>query len=54
MDKQQFRLERSDRRKPGGGPPRYYQDLVDTVRSSRLPDQPSHIANITLGYDYKG
>jgi len=54
MDKQQFKLVRSDRRKPGGGPPRYFNDLVDTVRSSRLPDQPAHIANITLGYDYKG
>lgn len=54
MDKQQFRLVKSDRRKPGGGPPRYYMDLLDTLRSSRLPDQPAHIANITLGYDYKG
>ncbi|MBK8946746.1 MAG: TonB-dependent receptor [Ignavibacteriae bacterium] len=54
MDKQRFTLVQSDRRKPGGGPPRYYMDLSDTVRSSRLPDQPSHIANITLGYDYKG
>ncbi|MBI1933110.1 MAG: TonB-dependent receptor [Ignavibacteriales bacterium] len=54
MDKQRFTLVQSDRRKPGGGPPRYYMDLADTVRTSRLPDQPSHIANITLGYDYKG
>ncbi|MFZ1290444.1 MAG: TonB-dependent receptor [Melioribacteraceae bacterium] len=54
MDKQRFNLVQSDRRKPGGGPPRYFMDLADTVRSSRLPDQPAHIANITLGYDYRG
>ena len=54
MNKQQFYLIKSDRRKPGGGPPRYYKDLLDTIRTSRLPDQPAHIANITLGYDYKG
>lgn len=35
-------------------PRRYYQTLVDTVRVGRMPDQPSHIANITLGYDFKG
>ncbi len=38
-------------------PPRppFNQDvLVDTSRVGRMPDQPSSIANITIGYDYKG
>lgn len=54
MDKQQFLLVQTDTRKPGGGPPRYYKEIRDTTRTSRLPDQPAHVANITLGYDYKG
>lgn len=28
--------------------------LVDTSRVGRVPDQPAHIANVTLGYDLKG
>ncbi|HVN48350.1 MAG TPA: TonB-dependent receptor [Bacteroidota bacterium] len=27
---------------------------TESFRSSRIPDQPSHILNSTLGYDYKG
>lgn len=53
MDKQQFMLVQTDSLKRPR-PPVYYQALLDTVRSSRLPDQPAHILNITLGYDYKG
>lgn len=39
---------------PGTRPPRRYKILVDSSRSARMPDQPAHIANVTLGYDYKG
>jgi len=53
MDKQQFRLVETDSLKRPR-PPVYYKALFDTLRSSRLPDQPAHILNITLGYDYKG
>ena len=32
----------------------YYKTLVDTSRVGRMLDQPTHVGNITLGYDYKG
>jgi len=38
-------------------PPRTYITsivLSDTIRRDRMPDQPAHIANMTIGYDYKG
>ncbi len=38
-------------------PPRTYitrLQLIDTTRAQRMPDQPSHIMNATLGYDYEG
>ncbi|MCG3119661.1 MAG: Vitamin B12 transporter BtuB [bacterium] len=35
-------------------PPRYRYDVVINSRSARMPDQPAHIANVTLGYDLKG
>jgi outer membrane receptor protein involved in Fe transport len=38
-------------------PPRTYITsiiLSDTIRRNRMPDQPAHIANMTIGYDYKG
>jgi TonB-dependent receptor len=35
-------------------PPFTRDAIVDTFRVGRMPDQPSSIANITLGYDYKG
>jgi TonB-dependent receptor len=28
--------------------------LVDTTRAGRMPDQPNHILNATLGYDFRG
>jgi TonB-dependent receptor len=38
------------------GPHQYldYIQLVDTTRSQRMPDQPAHIMNFTIGYDYEG
>ncbi len=39
---------------PGSRPPKYDISLVDTTRTGRMPDQAEHIANVTLGYDYKG
>jgi hypothetical protein len=35
-------------------PPFSAKILRDTVGTQRIPDQPSNIANMTLGYDYKG
>lgn len=35
-------------------PPFSEKVLRDTVGTQRIPDQPSNIANVTLGYDYKG
>jgi TonB-dependent receptor len=36
-------------------PPLYNTVLrTDSVRVGRMPDQPSHIANVTIGYDLKG
>jgi len=36
-------------------PRTYWQSLkTDSVRAGRMPDQPSHIANVTLGYDFRG
>jgi len=39
---------------PGTRPPRYTKILIDSSRSARMPDQPAHIANVTVGYDYGG
>ncbi|MFH0989544.1 MAG: carboxypeptidase-like regulatory domain-containing protein [bacterium] len=39
---------------PGTRPPRFSKILVDSSRFARMPDQPKHIANVTLGYDYEG
>jgi TonB-dependent receptor len=39
---------------PGTRPPRYEKILVDSSRTARMPNQPKHIANVTLGYDFKG
>ena len=36
-------------------PPIFLKELrTDSTRTARMPDQPSHIANITVGYDFKG
>ncbi|MBO8130951.1 MAG: TonB-dependent receptor [Candidatus Marinimicrobia bacterium] len=35
-------------------PPHKEYTLYDTTRTSRITDQPKYIANLTLGYDYKG
>lgn len=38
-------------------PPRSYItsiQLSDTIRNQRMPGQPAHIANVTIGYDYLG
>ncbi|MEX0721317.1 MAG: TonB-dependent receptor [Balneolaceae bacterium] len=32
----------------------YWKQPVDSLRTARMPDQPRHIANVTVGYDYKG
>ncbi|MDZ4700174.1 MAG: TonB-dependent receptor [Rhodothermales bacterium] len=36
-------------------PPVYLKELrTDSTRTARMPDQPTHIANVTLGYDLRG
>jgi len=35
-------------------PPVYKKILVESSRYARMPDQPAHTANISLGYDYEG
>jgi TonB-dependent receptor len=35
-------------------PPRYRYEVEETFRTARMPDQPTHIANVTIGYDYQG
>jgi TonB-dependent receptor len=35
-------------------PPVWSYKVVDSSRVQRMPDQPRHIFNVTLGYDYKG
>jgi TonB-dependent receptor len=37
---------------PGSRPPKF--DLIDSVSTGRLIDQPNHVLNTYLGYDYKG
>ncbi|MFV1883240.1 MAG: TonB-dependent receptor [Balneola sp.] len=41
-------------RVPSNTPPFFAEVLTDTVYVGRIPDQPSNIGNITIGYDYKG
>jgi TonB-dependent receptor len=36
-------------------PPVYFKEIrTDSTRTARMPNQPSHIANLTVGYDFKG
>ncbi len=51
--KQQFWLGKGDLI-PGSWPPVRETIVIDSSRTTRMPDQPAYIANITLGYDYKG
>ena len=37
-----------------GIPPRTRYVVTDTIRTARMPYQPAHILNMTLGYDLKG
>lgn len=48
----QYRVEREPILPPR--PPFFELSLADSSRAGRMPDQPSHIANVSLGYDYKG
>lgn len=51
--KQQFWLRKGDII-PDSWPPIRETIVLDSSRTTRMPDQPAYIANITLGYDYKG
>jgi len=35
-------------------PPVWSYKIVDSTRTARMPDQPAHILNLTIGCDYKG
>jgi TonB-dependent receptor len=53
IDVQKFKVYQTTRFVP----PRSYIttfNLVDTMRTARMVDQPAHIMNMTLGYDYEG
>jgi outer membrane receptor protein involved in Fe transport len=53
IDVQKFKVYQTTRFVP----PRSYittLNLVDTMRTARMVDQPAHIMNMTLGYDYEG
>jgi TonB-dependent receptor len=53
IDVQKFKVYQTTRYVP----PRTYittSNLVDTMRTARMNDQPAHIMNMTLGYDYEG
>jgi hypothetical protein len=39
---------------PGHRPPLYQKYLLDSSRVARMPDQPAHTANISIGWDWKG
>lgn len=41
-------------KRPGFEIIEYYKTLKDTLRSGRMLNQPTHVGNITVGYDYKG
>lgn len=49
----QFRREQVPIEPRPRRPPFTTDVVVDTFRVGRMPDQPSSIANITIGYDYK-
>ena len=49
-----YNLESELIRVPGERFPVEVFTLVDTSRTGRVPDQAAHVANITLGYDFKG
>jgi len=53
IKKQQFWLGKGDMI-PGSHPPKRVTIVIDSSRTARMPNQPAHIANVTLGYDYKG
>jgi TonB-dependent receptor len=41
-------------RVPGSIPPRFETTLIDSSFNGRLIDQPNHVLNTYIGYDYKG
>jgi TonB-dependent receptor len=53
-NKELFFVQPTNIQIPGHRPPIYQKKLVDSSRTARMPDQPAHTANITIGWDYKG
>ena len=53
VDKQLYLNQQKITLEPGK-PPRTTYSIIDTIRTARMPYQPKHILNVTLGYDYKG
>lgn len=52
--KQLFNVVSTDILIPGHRPPIYQKRLVESARTARMPDQPAHTVNVSLGYDYEG
>jgi outer membrane cobalamin receptor len=52
--KQLFKVVTTDILIPGHRPPIYRKALVEYSRPSRMPDQPAHTVNVSVGYDYEG
>jgi TonB-dependent receptor len=52
--KQLFNIVPTDIIIPGHRPPLYQKKLVESSRTARMPDQPAHTVNISVGYDYEG
>jgi TonB-dependent receptor len=51
--KQMFNVVSTDILIPGHRPPIYQKKLVESSAYERMPDQPAHTVNVSLGYDYK-
>lgn len=54
MDYQVFVLAQSDSIKTMRPRTYYMQMRTDSVRTGRMLDQPTHVANVTFGYDFRG
>jgi TonB-dependent receptor len=53
-NKQLFKVVTTDEKIGSHRPPIYKKVLVEYSRPSRMPDQPAHTLNLSVGYDYEG
>jgi TonB-dependent receptor len=52
--KQLYKVVTTDEKIGSHRPPIYKKVLVEYSRPSRMPDQPAHTLNLSMGYDYEG